>query len=77
MCLAIPGKIISIDNTDSTDEILRMGKVDFSGVIKQVSLGYTPEANVGQYVIVHVGIAIAVLDEEEANNIFTELDIDN
>ncbi len=73
MCLAIPGKIISIDS----DDIARMGRVDFSGIVKLVSLGYTPEAEVGQYVIVHVGIAIAVLDEVEANNIFSEFDIDN
>lgn len=71
MCLAIPGKIISIDVSDA---IMRMAKVNFSGIIKQVSLGYTPEAQVGQYVIVHVGIAIAVLDEDEANKVFTELD---
>lgn len=71
MCLAIPGKIISID---TSDDVTRMGKVDFSGIIKTVSLGYTPEAEVGQYVVVHVGFAIAVLDEYEAKQVFAELD---
>ncbi len=63
MCLAVPGKILSIDETDP---ITRMAKVDFGGVVKEISLAYLPEAQVGQYVIVHVGFAISILDEEEA-----------
>ncbi len=67
MCLAIPGRIESID---PTDENLKMARVRFGGIIKQVSLAYTPEARVGDYVIVHVGFAISRLDEKEAQQVF-------
>lgn len=63
MCLAIPGKIVSIQDGDS---ILKLGKVSFGGIIKEVSLAYVPEAGVGDYAIVHAGFAISVLDEAEA-----------
>ena len=63
MCLGIPGKIISIEDNPLG---VRMGKVSFGGIIKEVCLAYTPEAQVGDYVIVHVGFAISRLDEEEA-----------
>ena len=62
MCLAIPGKVIEIDNSGS----LKMGKVDFGGVRKDVCLEYLPEISVGEYVIVHVGFAISKMDEQEA-----------
>lgn len=62
MCLALPGKILSINE----DIDLRMGDIDFSGVKKTVCLAYTPEAKVGDYVIVHVGFAISILDEKQA-----------
>ena len=62
MCLAIPGKITEIDNSRS----LKMGKVDFGGIVKEVCLEFLPDAAPGQYVIVHVGFAISILDEEEA-----------
>ncbi|MDD2863203.1 MAG: HypC/HybG/HupF family hydrogenase formation chaperone [Methylococcales bacterium] len=64
MCLAVPAKIISLNS--NTDELLQTGFVDFSGVQKEISLAYVPEANVGDYVIVHAGFALSVLDEEEA-----------
>ena len=64
MCLAIPGKIISIDN--SIDEIFRMAKVSFDGIAKDVNLAMVPEAKIGDYVLVHVGSAISIVDEEEA-----------
>ena len=64
MCLAVPAKIISL-NTNA-DDLLRTGNVDFSGVQKEISLAYVPEANVGDYVIVHAGFALSVLDESEA-----------
>jgi len=67
MCLAIPGRIESID---PSDENLRMARVRFGGIVKQVSLAYTPEARVGDYVIVHVGFAISRLDEKEAEQVF-------
>jgi hydrogenase expression/formation protein HypC len=69
MCLAIPGKITSI----SGESLMRIGKVDFGGIQKEASLAYVPEANVGDYVIVHVGFAISRLDEEEANTVFEYL----
>ena len=62
MCLSIPGRITEI----KLDGALPMGSVDFGGVIKEVCLDYVPEAKVGQYVLVHVGFAISVMDEEEA-----------
>jgi hydrogenase expression/formation protein HypC len=63
MCLAVPGKILSITGEDP---LLRVGKVSFAGVVKEVSLAYVPEAEVGQYAIVHVGFAISIVDESEA-----------
>lgn len=63
MCLAVPGKILSITGEDP---LLRTGKVSFAGVVKEVSLAYVPEAEVGQYAIVHVGFAISIVDESEA-----------
>jgi hydrogenase expression/formation protein HypC len=67
MCLAIPGRVESIDPSDPD---LRMARVRFGGIIKQVSLAYTPEACVGDYVIVHVGFAISRLNEAEAQQVF-------
>ncbi len=64
MCLAIPGKIISIDN--QLDEIFRIAKVSFDGIVKDVNLAMVPEAKVGDYVLVHVGSAISIVDEKEA-----------
>jgi hydrogenase expression/formation protein HypC len=62
MCLAIPGKIVE---TYSVGE-LKMGKVDYGGVVKEACLAYVPDAEVGQYVIVHAGFALNVLDDAEA-----------
>ena len=62
MCLSIPGRIVKIRQEGS----LLMGSVDFGGVTKEICLDYVPEARVGQYVLVHVGFAISLLDEEEA-----------
>jgi hydrogenase expression/formation protein HypC len=70
MCLAIPGKLVSIEGEDP---ILRAGKVNFGGIIKQVSLAYVPEARVGDYVLVHVGFALSVVDEKEAEQVFEYL----
>ncbi|MCB0460464.1 MAG: HypC/HybG/HupF family hydrogenase formation chaperone [Flavobacteriaceae bacterium] len=68
MCLSIPGKLIEI--TSQLDETFRKGKVSFDGVIKEISLTLVPEANVNDYVMVHVGAAISVVDEEEAKKTF-------
>ncbi len=69
MCLAIPGKIQSIEGRDFE----RSGKVSFGGILKDVNLAYVPEAKVNDYVIVHVGFALSILDEEEANKVFEYL----
>lgn len=68
MCLAIPGKIMSISS--QLDETFRVGKVSFGGITKEVNLSMVPEASVGEYVLVHVGVAISVVDEEEARKTF-------
>jgi hydrogenase expression/formation protein HypC len=70
MCLAVPGKVVSISGEDP---IQRTGKVSFGGVLKDVSLACLPEAKIGDYVIVHVGMAISLLDETEANEVFSYL----
>ncbi len=62
MCLGIPGKIVETYERGG----LRMGKVDFGGVLKEVCLAYVPKAQVGNYTIVHVGFALNVIDEAEA-----------
>ncbi len=71
MCLSIPGKLVEI--TSQLDETFRMGKVSFDGVIKEVSLTLVPEARIDDYVMVHVGAAISVVDEEEAEKTFSLL----
>ena len=71
MCLAIPGKIIAI--TEQLDETFRKGKVSFGGIMKEINLFMVPEANIGDYVLVHVGVAINVVDEEEAKRTFNFL----
>jgi hydrogenase expression/formation protein HypC len=70
MCLAVPGKVVSLSEGDP---LLRTGKVSFGGVLKEVSLAYVPEAKVGDYVIVHVGFALSIVDEAEANQVFEYL----
>ena len=70
MCLAIPGKILSVSGDDP---LWRAGKVSFGGIIKEVNLAYVPEADVGDYVMVHVGVAISVVEEQEAQQVFEYL----
>ncbi len=72
MCLAVPGKIISIK--DAAALLERTGRVNFGGIVKEVSLAYTPEAQVGDYVIVHVGFALSIVDEAEATSVFEYLE---
>jgi hydrogenase expression/formation protein HypC len=67
MCLAVPGQVVSIAGDDPMQ---RVGKVSFGGVVKDVSLACLPEAVVGNYVIVHAGMAISLLDEAEAQETF-------
>ncbi len=73
MCLAVPGKIIEIYEAGG----LKMAKLDYGGVVREACLAYVPEAQLGEYAIVHVGFALSILDEEEALKTleaFAELD---
>ena len=63
MCLGVPGKVVRIEESPVG---MTMGKVSFGGIVKDVCLAYTPQARPGDYVLVHVGFSISVLDEEEA-----------
>lgn len=72
MCLSVPGKLIQI--TESEDILSKTGKVDFGGTTKEVNLAYVPEARIGDYVLVHVGFAITVLNEEYARTVFQYLE---
>jgi hydrogenase expression/formation protein HypC len=69
MCLGIPGKVIEL----FSQEGLPMGRVSFGGIVKEACLAYTPEAQPGDYVLVHVGFAISRIDEAEAEEIFRYL----
>lgn len=71
MCLAIPGKITSIEQV--FDGLVRMAKVSFGGIVKDASLEMVPQAVIGDYVLVHVGVAISVVDEVEAQKTFRYL----
>lgn len=70
MCLGVPGKIMKIEDNELG---MPMAKVNFSGINKEVCLAYVPEAQVGDYVVVHVGFAISRIDEEEAMQVFEYL----
>lgn len=70
MCLGIPGKVLGSYDVSG----LRMAKVEFGGIVREACLAYTPEANVGDYVIVHVGFAISRIDAEEAARTFQLLE---
>jgi len=70
MCLAIPGKIESITGGEP---LARLARINFGGVVKQASLAYVPAARVGDYVIVHVGFALSIVDEDEAQKVFEYL----
>jgi hydrogenase expression/formation protein HypC len=71
MCLGVPGKVLDI-----YDDALgiAMGKVSFSGIVKEVCLAYVPEAQVGEYVVVHAGFAISAVDQQEAMEVFRMLE---
>jgi len=71
MCLSIPGKLIEI--TSQLDETFRIGKVSFDGVIKEVNLSLVPDAKINDYVMVHVGAAISIVNEIEAKKTFEVL----
>ena len=71
MCLAIPGEVLSIAGDDP---LTRMGRISFGGIVKEACLAYTPEAQVGDFVLVHVGFALERIDREEAEQVFAYLD---
>ncbi len=71
MCLAIPGKVLEIE---TTGDGVRLGRTSFGGVIKQVCLEYTPEVRCGDYILVHVGFSLSVIDEAEAERTYRMLD---
>ena len=70
MCLAIPGKVISVEQSNG----LRSGRIQFGGIVRQASLDFVPEAQVGDYVMVHVGYAISLVDEAEAQRTYELLE---
>ena len=70
MCLGVPGKIVKINGDENG---MAMGMVNFGGISKEVCLAYVPDAKVGDYVVVHVGFAISIVDEEEAKQVFEYL----
>lgn len=70
MCLAVPGKIVSIN---AAQPLMRWGRVNFGGIVKEINLAFVPEAQVGDYVIVHVGFALSIIDEQEAAQVFEYL----
>lgn len=73
MCLAVPGKVMEISKGES--ETMVPGKVSFSGVIKEVNLCFVPDVQPGDYVLVHVGVALAIVDEIEAQKTLEYLKI--
>jgi hydrogenase expression/formation protein HypC len=70
MCLGVPGRIVSLEQNPLG---MTMGRVNFGGITKEVCLAYVPDAQVGEYVVVHVGFAIAKVDEAEAAQVFQYL----
>jgi len=71
MCLGVPGEVVEIQ----PDPLgMHMGKVDFGGIRKEVCLAYVPEAEIGDYVLVHVGFALSRIDEDEAKRVFAWLE---
>ncbi len=70
MCLGVPGKVIKIEENELG---MTMGQVSFGGIVKEVCLAYTPDVQLDDYVIVHVGFAISKIDEEEAMEVFEYL----
>jgi len=72
MCLAIPGEILSVEGDDA---LTREGRVRIAGIVKRVNLAFVPEARVGDYVLLHAGLAIAVIDEVEAQKTLACFDV--
>ncbi len=71
MCLAVPAKIMQIEGENPLE---KMGKVSFGGIMKNISLAYVPEAEIGNYVIVHAGFALSIVNEDEAQQTLADLE---
>jgi hydrogenase expression/formation protein HypC len=70
MCLAVPGRVLSLIGEDP---LARTGRVDFGGIVKEINFAFAPQARIGDYVLVHVGFAITVIDAAEAERVFADL----
>jgi hydrogenase expression/formation protein HypC len=70
MCLAVPGRLLSVVGEDP---LMRVGRVDFGGIVKEINLAFVPEARIDDYLLVHVGFALTVIDESEAVQVFETL----
>jgi hydrogenase expression/formation protein HypC len=73
MCLSIPAKLLEVIGDGDDAALTRTGKVSFGGIRKEISLAYVPEARPGDYVLIHVGFAISIIDEQEAQFVFDYL----
>jgi len=71
MCLAVPGKVILVNNDDG---LMRTGKVDFGGIVKDVNFAFVPDVQIYNYVLVHAGFAIGKLDEKIAQQTLSDID---
>ncbi|MCA9483352.1 MAG: HypC/HybG/HupF family hydrogenase formation chaperone [Nitrospina sp.] len=71
MCLAVPGKVLEVSGDE---ELMKTGRVSFGGTVREVNLAYVPQVEIGDYVVVHVGFAISILNESEARRVFDDLE---
>lgn len=71
MCLAVPGKVLEVSGDE---ELMKTGRVSFGGTVREVNLAYVPQVKIGDYVVVHVGFAISILNESEARRVFDDLE---
>ena len=71
MCLAVPGKVLEVSGDE---ELMKTGRVSFGGTVREVILAYVPQVEIGDYVVVHVGFAISILNESEARRVFDDLE---
>lgn len=71
MCLGIPAKLECIN--PSTDELFRTGKISFGGISRQISLAMLPDAKPGDYILIHAGVALSIINEEDAQSVFEHL----
>jgi len=70
MCLAIPGKVVSISDKE---DLMLTGRIDFGGIIKEINLAFVPEVRIDDYVLVHAGFAIGIVNEEQASQTISDI----